>query len=104
DHLDIAALQLQAARGFKPKQAAADDDGTFSGTGGAQHAMRVFEIAEREDVAPVDALNWREPGARSGGEDQLVVVRDAPVIAGQRAELCIDIDNANAETKTDAVL
>ena len=104
DDGDVAALHLQAARGFEAEQSAADDDGPHALSGAREPAARVVEIAEGEDVFLVDALDRRDPRVDAGGEQQLVVVRDAAVVAVDGAALGVDVDDPHAQAQGDVVL
>ena len=104
DDGDVAALQLKAARGFEAQQSAADDDGADALSGGVHEAACVVEIAEGEDVFLVDAVDRRNPGGAPGGEQELVVVGDAAVVALDGAALRVDVDDSHAEAEGDVIL
>ena len=70
----LAALHLQAARGFESQQSAADDDGLRARLGRSRMRARVVEIAEREDVLLVEIADRREEGAAARSQQQPVVL------------------------------
>jgi hypothetical protein len=101
---DVAALDLQAARGLEAQQPAADDDGFDAGPRSAEELARIVERTEDEDAVGVEAADRREPRGAAGGQQQRVVRRHAAVVAGHRLCLGIDIDDAYAEAERDVVL
>ncbi len=104
NHADITALQLQAARRFQPQQAAADHYGLHTRARTLEHAPRVVQIAEGEDVLLIYARDGRDEGRAAGGDQQLVVLDDTAVIARDGSLLRINIGDAHTQLQTDMIL
>ena len=72
DDGDVAALDLQAARGFKAKQTAADHDGFDPFAGTLEQRASVIEIAKNKNAVLSRALHRRNQWNASRGQEKLV--------------------------------
>ena len=100
----IAALNLQASRGLKAKQSAADHDSFQSWPGALQQGARVVEIAKNEHAIFFNFFDGGNKWIAPGGEQQFVKNSDAAVIASDGFCHGINVNDPNTEPEINAVL
>ena len=101
---DVAALDLQAARGLEAEQAAADHHRLHAGSGALQQLAACRRASGRRRRSLVESRDRRLERRAAGREQQRVVRGHAPIVARDGFQLGIDVDDADAEAKPDVVV
>jgi hypothetical protein len=103
DYSHVASAFTQPAPGFR-RQPPADHYRARPFGGGIDNSPGVIERAEKEHAVFVQTVHGRNNGARSGCQNQFVVIRPIPVAATNRAAQSIDLLDANSQARPDPVL
>ena len=96
DDVDLDVELQETARGLEAEQAAADHRGAAGRGGVVADGRAVVQRPEDEDAAAVlpgvgdQPFERRHEGRAAGGDHQLVVRLDAPVVADHLAPVAID--------------
>ena len=101
---DITALNLQAARCLEAEQSTADHNRSHARSGLLEQLPRVVERPEGEHPISFEPRDRRLERGTTGCQQQRVVLGHAPIVTGDGFHLGIDVDDADAQAKTDVVV
>jgi hypothetical protein len=103
DDRDFASAHLQAASGFQPEEAAADDNRLSARVRAIDEGARVVEVAENIDTSLVGAFDRRNERGAARGKKEFVEQSKAAVVASDGFGDRVNVSDADAESQANAV-
>ena len=101
DHRGVDVAKASRGRDLEPDEAAADNDQALALGKTPGDGKGLVDIAQTVDVAEVGAGHGEIPHARTGGEDEVVVVDGRAVVENDAFPGPVDRARRNAESEVD---